>query len=57
MKIKEISRECENMEELKLSEQDKEAFFKACKRGIYKELHARKLLTDQQLTQLLDDTY
>lgn len=45
------------MEELKLSEQDKEAFFKACKRGIYKELHARKLLTDQQLTQLLDDTY
>ncbi|MEE1085836.1 MAG: hypothetical protein U0L05_01495 [Schaedlerella sp.] len=29
-------------------------FSKAFKQGIYKELHARELLTDQQLNQLLN---
>lgn len=57
MKSELLNQESKVMEELKLNKLETEAFSKACKRGIYKELHAKNLLTDQQLNQLLDDTY
>ena len=36
-----------------LSEQYRKDFYDSCKRGIYKELHKRGLITDVQLNYLL----
>ena len=38
-----------------ITPQDTLAFHNACKRGVYKELNRKKLITDAQLNQLLGD--
>ncbi len=41
------------LHKIKLTEIEKQCFCKAFKRGIYKELYDKKMLTDNQLNQLL----
>ena len=40
-----------------LNEIEEEKFMKVYKRAIYRELHAKELLTEQQLNQLLNKLY
>lgn len=43
------------MAAFKLTENERKAFRKALKRGVYKELYTQKLITDMQLNQLLNE--
>lgn len=42
---------------VKLNENEEEKFMKVYKKAIYCELHAKELLTEQQLNQLLNKLY
>lgn len=50
--ITELNKECE---ELSLTKDIRESFHKILKCGIYKELHRRSLLSDEQLNSLLNE--
>lgn len=41
------------MNDFELTNENEKAFHLACKRGIYKELNRKKVITDAQLNQLL----
>ena len=47
------NQENKNNNQIQLTEEELFVFYKAFQKGIYKELHKRKMITDNQLNQLL----
>ena len=45
------------MKKININPEVESAFYNACKRGIYKELERKKLITPTQLNQLLKELY